>query len=64
MLRTSLAWFILIAVVSACMCVTFYGALGCANAPTDAARVNGCSKDLEAAQCAAEGLTYPATCDW
>lgn len=46
------------------MCVTFYGALGCGNAPTDAAWVNGCSKDLEAAQCTAEGLAYPATCDW
>lgn len=46
------------------MCVTFYGALGCGNAPTDAAWVNGCNTALASAKCAADGLEYPDACNW
>lgn len=46
------------------MCIDFYAALGCQTAPKDSAWVNGCAADLGAAQCAADGLTHPATCDW
>lgn len=46
------------------MCADFYAALGCQTAPTDAAWVTSCSEALDGANCAANGLEHPASCDW